>query len=86
VEALEQDLNGGDLLSEPWSHQESARVVARVDVHRALEALSPPERLLVALRYGYDCSHSEIAETLEIPEATARVRLHRIHKRLQSLL
>jgi RNA polymerase sigma-70 factor, ECF subfamily len=66
--------------------QESHRSLVRIDVHRALQRLTPHERLLIALRYVDDCSHSEIAARLEIPEATARVRLHRVHKRLEALL
>jgi RNA polymerase sigma-70 factor (ECF subfamily) len=62
------------------------RALARVDVDRALQTLTPHERLLIALRYEHDCSHSEIAATLQIPEATARVHLHRAHKRLRPLL
>jgi RNA polymerase sigma-70 factor (ECF subfamily) len=62
------------------------RVALRIDVNRALHKLSAPERLLILLRYEYGCSHPQIAATLDIPEATARVRLHRAHKRLQSLL
>jgi RNA polymerase sigma-70 factor (ECF subfamily) len=85
VEPLEDDLAVDGDFGDHSSHQET-RVLAKVDVERALESLSPPERQLVALRYGYDCTHSEIAETLEIPEATARVRLHRVHKRLKPLL
>jgi RNA polymerase sigma factor (sigma-70 family) len=61
-------------------------VLVRIDVGRALRNLTPDERVLIALRYGCDCSHSEIAARLEIPETTARVRLHRVHKRLESLL
>ena len=86
VEALEEELDGITPLGDTSSNQETARVLARVDVRRALEELSAHERLLVALRYGHDWSHSEIAQTLEIPEATARVRLYRLHKRLQPLL
>jgi RNA polymerase sigma factor (sigma-70 family) len=66
--------------------EERLRVLTRVDVRRALENLPPHERQLIALRYLHDYSHSEIAERLEIPEATARVRLHRVHKRLETLL
>jgi RNA polymerase sigma factor (sigma-70 family) len=51
-----------------------------------LDALAPPERALVRLRYEEDCSHPEIAAALEISEATARVRLHRLHGRLRELL
>jgi RNA polymerase sigma-70 factor, ECF subfamily len=66
--------------------RERLRVLLRVDVHRALENLPPHERQLIALRYLHDYSHSEIAQMLEIPEATARVRLHRVHKRLETML
>jgi RNA polymerase sigma-70 factor (ECF subfamily) len=65
---------------------EGERAVARLDVDRALQELAPQERLLITLRYEQDCSHPEIAAKLEIPEATARVRLHRAHKRLRVLL
>jgi RNA polymerase sigma-70 factor (ECF subfamily) len=62
------------------------RVLLRLDVARALERLTPHERLLIGLRYEQDCSHPEIARILQIPEATARVRLHRAQKRLQGAL
>jgi RNA polymerase sigma-70 factor, ECF subfamily len=73
-------------LEDAGAGQERLRVLLRVDVHRALENLPPHERQLIALRYLHDYSHSEIAAMLEIPEATARVRLHRVHKRLETLL
>jgi RNA polymerase sigma-70 factor (ECF subfamily) len=62
------------------------RALERVDVGRALGRLTAHERLLIDLRYRHDWSHFEIAERLEIPEATARVHLHRAHKRLRALL
>jgi RNA polymerase sigma-70 factor (ECF subfamily) len=62
------------------------RAVTRVDIGRALQELSPHERALIALRYEEDCSHPQIARRLQVPEATVRVRLHRAHKRLESLL
>lgn len=65
---------------------EPERVLARVDIRRALQVLTPQEQLLIALRYVHDWSHPEIAERLEIPEATARVRLHRARKRLKTML
>ena len=58
----------------------------RVAVEGVLTALTAPERALVSLRYEHDCSHPEIARALEIPETTARVRLHRLHNRLRVLL
>jgi RNA polymerase sigma-70 factor, ECF subfamily len=66
-----------------WDHE---RAVTRIDVHRALRLLSLEERQLIALRYSHDYSHPQIAEQLKIPEATARVRLHRAQKRLRTLL
>lgn len=66
--------------------EESARVAARVDVHRALSGLTPEERVLIALRYAYDCSQPEVARRLRIPEGTAKVRLHRARRQLKSLM
>jgi RNA polymerase sigma-70 factor, ECF subfamily len=68
------------------AHEDAPRTLTRIDVNRALRALTAHERLLIELRYSHDYSHAEIAETLEIPEVTARVRLHRAHKRLASML
>jgi len=65
---------------------EAERTLLKVDVCRALDDLTPHERLLISLRYVEDCSHPEIATRLEIPEATARVQLHRARKRLRMLL
>lgn len=81
-EPLEEDGH----VEDAGAGRERLRVLLRIDVRRALENLPPHERQLIALRYLHDCSHSEIAALLEIPEATARVRLHRIHKRLEPLL
>jgi RNA polymerase sigma-70 factor (ECF subfamily) len=84
--ASEEPLDDDDHVEDAGARQEGVRVHLRVDVHRALENLPPHERQLIALRYLHDYSHSEIAEMLEIPEATARVRLHRVHKRLETFL
>lgn len=84
--AGDEPLADGDLLEDAGARRERLQVRVRVDVRRALENLPPQERQLIALRYLHDYSHSEIAEMLEIPEATARVRLHRVHKRLEALL
>lgn len=62
------------------------RMLERVDLVRALGQLTANERLLIGLRYAHDWSHPEIAARLEIPEATARVRLHRAQKRLKALI
>jgi RNA polymerase sigma-70 factor (ECF subfamily) len=86
MQAGPEPLEAGGDVEDRRAQQEAPKTLVRIDVRRALETLTPDERLLVGLRYGYDCSHSEIADRLGIPEATARVRLHRVHKRLQPLL
>jgi RNA polymerase sigma-70 factor, ECF subfamily len=62
------------------------RIASRIDVDRALDRLSSDERTLVALRYSHDYSQPEIARRLDIPEGTAKVRLHRVRKRLETLM
>lgn len=81
-----ESLELGAEVEDEQSQFEPDRAVIRVDVSRALRELSPHERLLITLRYEEGCSHPQIAQRLQIPEATARVRLHRAHKRLRSLL
>ncbi len=73
-------------LEDPRAHREVDRAMLRVDLDRALQTLTPHERLLIVLRYEYDCSHPEIAARLRVPEATARVHLHRARKRLKPML
>lgn len=65
---------------------EPERAADRIDVVRAVTALTPDERLLIELRYQHDWSHPDIAGRLGVPVATARVRLHRAQKRLRELL
>jgi RNA polymerase sigma-70 factor (ECF subfamily) len=75
-----------DELEDHRAHREVDRAMLRVDLDRALQTLTPHERVLIALRYEYDYSHPEIAARLRVPEATARVHLHRARKRLKPLL
>ena len=62
------------------------QVVSRLAVEHLLRRLSGPDRELVRLRYEEDLAHNAIAEQLGIPEATVRVRLHRVRKRLIHLI
>ncbi len=66
--------------------EESDRAIDRIDLRRALGRLDADERILISLRYAHDCSQPEIARTLNIPEGTAKVRLHRARKRLGTLI
>ena len=84
--ASAEPLEASGELADERALREPDRTVAGLDVKQALRELTPHERLLIALRYEIDCSHPQIAERLQIPEATARVRLHRAQQRLRSLL
>jgi RNA polymerase sigma-70 factor (ECF subfamily) len=81
-----EPLEAHDELEDRRALREHERTLTRIDCNRALAGLPADERRVICLRYEGDWSHSEIAATLGIPEATARVRLHRAHKRLIALL
>jgi RNA polymerase sigma-70 factor (ECF subfamily) len=60
--------------------------ITRVSVRQALATLTEEERELVSLRYESDLAHPAIAAVLGMPEGTVKVRLHRIRKRLATLI
>ena len=62
------------------------QMIRRVSVHQALQSLTDEERQLVRLRYESDLAHPAIAKELGLPEGTVKVRLHRIRKRLATLI
>ena len=56
------------------------------DVRRALRPLPAEDRRLLALRYFADLSHPEVADALDVPVGTVKVRLHRLRARLADRL
>ena len=62
------------------------QLIRRVSVRQALATLTDEERRLVSLRYADDLAHPAIADLLGVPEGTVKVRLHRIRKRLATLM
>lgn len=58
----------------------------RLDVAAALRQLGDDDRAIVNLRYGDELTHSTIADLMNIPVGTCKVRLHRLRKRLRVLL
>ena len=62
------------------------QLIRRVSVSQALATLTDEERQLVTLRYESDLAHPAIADLLGMPEGTVKVRLHRIRKRLETLI
>ena len=61
-------------------------VVAAVDIHATLVALSPKQRACVVLHYLADWPVHRVAEALGCREATVRVHLHRARGALAELL
>jgi RNA polymerase sigma-70 factor, ECF subfamily len=61
-------------------------LVTRLSVNQALAQLNEEDRRLIRLRYSLDLSDVDIGEALGIAEATVRVRLHRVRKRLRPLI
>jgi RNA polymerase sigma-70 factor, ECF subfamily len=60
--------------------------LAALDVQRALRPLADDDRKLLALRYVEDMTQPAAAEALGIAEGTAKVRLHRLRKKLREVL
>ena len=79
-------LDATDDLTDSHAHDAIERIATQIDIGRALDKLSSDERKLIALRYSDDYSQPEVARRLEIPEGTAKVRLHRVRKRLETLM
>jgi RNA polymerase sigma-70 factor (ECF subfamily) len=73
--------SGAELERPEPSHAD--RVDNAVDVSRALRRLSEGDREMLELRYGADLTQPAVAQALGLPEGTAKVRLHRLRRRLQ---
>lgn len=75
--ALDEELPGEDRYE---------GVDARDEVIRAVAALPPDRRMVVALRYWADLEHSEIALALDVPVGTVSSRLSRAIRELRIAL
>lgn len=63
-----------------------ATVELRATLARALEAMSPPERQVIALAYRDELTQSEIAERLGWPLGTVKTRTRRALRRMRDAL
>ena len=52
------------------------------EIQQLLDTLAPSYRTPVILRYWYDMSYKEIAETMGVTESTIKTRLHRARAQL----
>jgi RNA polymerase sigma-70 factor (ECF subfamily) len=51
-------------------------------IQQLLATLSPTDRAAITLRYWYDCSYEEIADTLDLTVSAVKSRLHRARRGL----
>ncbi|MEA2456106.1 MAG: hypothetical protein QOI45_2368 [Thermoleophilaceae bacterium] len=80
-------MRAGEVEEEPAQGEPlEDQLVRRVSVRQALDTLTEEDRQLVRLRYESDLAHPAIAAALGMPEGTVKVRLHRIRKRLATLI
>jgi RNA polymerase sigma-70 factor (ECF subfamily) len=63
-----------------------ARRIDAVDLRSALRRIDRRDRQLLLARYWQELPHAETARRLGLTEATVRVRLHRLHNQLRTLL
>ena len=63
-----------------------ARRIDAVDLRSALRRIDRRDRQLLLARYWQELPHAETARRLGMTEATVRVRLHRLHNQLRTLL
>jgi RNA polymerase sigma-70 factor (ECF subfamily) len=71
---------------EPIPDEWTERAAIRLDVEAAMRHLGEDDREMVNLRYTEELTHSNIADLMNIPVGTCKVRLHRLRKRLGALL
>jgi RNA polymerase sigma-70 factor (ECF subfamily) len=81
-----REARSGDVEEEAAGEPLEDQLIRRVAVRQALATLTAEERELVNLRYESDLAHPAIAAVLGLPEGTVKVRLHRIRKRLATLI
>lgn len=73
--------------SQPASGAEpGAAVDPRIDVHAALEQLSPEHREILVLREFEHLGYEQIAQVLGVPRGTVESRLHRARHELREKL
>jgi RNA polymerase sigma-70 factor (ECF subfamily) len=75
----------GELAAGSCDDANSRRIDA-VDLRSALRRIDSRDRQLLLARYWQELPHAETARRLGMTEATVRVRLHRLHNQLRTLL
>ena len=65
---------------------ETVSIADRDELDRGFRRLPPDQRSILVLRHYLGLSPAEIAETLGVPEGTARSRLHYAHRAMRAAL
>ncbi len=63
-----------------------ASTLARLDLERAMQRLSSPERASLTLCYAMEFSHSEASEVLNMPVGTVKSHVSRGREKLKAIL
>lgn len=91
--SLDQETEGETLAlaewltsDEPYPEEEAEAQEMRVEVRKALDALSPEQRAAVVLRHFLEMSETEMSGALHRPPSTIKWWLHTARKRLRELL
>ena len=71
--------------SAPDPETEAAKKQERETLHGLLQSLDPTDRAAIILRYWYDASEMEIAQTLKLTVPAVKSRLHRARRTLAGL-
>ena len=75
-----------DAAGEPSEDSHEDEVLGQADMDRAMAGLSGVDREVIRGRYWDDLDYRQLGRLLQIPEGTARVRLHRALARLRQEL
>ena len=65
---------------------ELERLPVAETVRDALRQLTTADQLLIRLRYAEDLTQPQLAEVLDLPEGTVKIRLHRARAKMRELL
>ncbi len=63
-----------------------SRALARVDIRRAMAGLSAQEKMALALFYGHQYRHEEIAATMGVPLGTVKTHINRGREKMRRVL
>ena len=81
---VDDSATADDIISDKVAPEREAG--ARIDLERALQALSPAERLCVTLNLGEGLSHGEIVAAASLPLGTVKSHILRGTNKLRRLL